>query len=325
MREETIMTEKQKAVLEASDLELLDELKNGNLLVRDTEAMAIRGVYFCYIMSHRRRYPEYRLPLPDAAGGQNRLSAHRGNTWMPALLQSLLMDGDDAARAGAALPVLRRRATQALTIYVHIPFCIQKCGYCDFNAYLYRRDAAQTYLSALRREIEHTASERPWMSYHVPSVYFGGGTPSTLAPADLTSLLRLIRDSFPVSADAEITLEADPGTIDLAGLEALRAGGFNRISIGVQAFDDGLLHRLDRLHSAADARSVARLGQTGGIHGPESGPHVRITRAVATRLGEEPPRGHRLHPDAYVRVWSQHRGAHTILSTTAARRAYPAG
>jgi oxygen-independent coproporphyrinogen-3 oxidase len=142
---------------------------------------------------------------------------------MPALLHSLLMDGDDAARAGTALPVLRRRATQALTIYVHIPFCIQKCGYCDFNASLYRRDAAQTYISALRREIIYTATEQPWMSYQVPSVYFGG-TPSTLAPTDLLSLLNLIRDRFPVSADAEITLEADPGTIDLAGFEALRAG-----------------------------------------------------------------------------------------------------
>ena len=172
---------------------------------------------------------------------------------MPAVLQCLLMD-DDTARARAALPMLCRRATQALTIYMHIPFCIQKCGYCDFNAYLYRHDAAQTYLTALRREVVRTATERPWVGYSVSSVYFGGGTPSTLAPADLTSLLSLIRDSFPVSTDAETTLEADPGTIDLAGLEALRAGGFNRISIGVQAFDDGLLHRLDRLHSAADAR-----------------------------------------------------------------------
>jgi oxygen-independent coproporphyrinogen-3 oxidase len=175
---------------------------------------------------------------------------------MPALLQSPMMDADVTARARTALPALCRRATQALTIYVHIPFCIQKCGYCDFNAYLYRHDVAQTYLTALRREITHTASGQPWAGYRVPSVYFGGGTPSTLAPADLTSLLRLIRDSFPVSADAEITLEADPGTIDRAGLEALRAGGFNRLSIGVQAFDDGLLHRLDRLHSAVDARCV---------------------------------------------------------------------
>jgi oxygen-independent coproporphyrinogen III oxidase len=175
---------------------------------------------------------------------------------MPALLQSPLMTGDDTARAHAALPVACRRATQALTIYVHIPFCIQKCGYCDFNAYLYRIDAARAYLTALRREIEHTANGRPWMGYRVPSLYFGGGTPSTLAAADLTGLLSLIRDNFPVQADAEITLEADPGTIDLSGLEALRVGGFNRISIGVQAFDDGLLKQLDRLHFAADARSV---------------------------------------------------------------------
>ena len=80
---------------------------------------------------------------------------------MPALLQRLLMNGHDAARASAALPVLRRRATQALTIYVHIPFCIQKCGYCDFNAYLYQRDLAQTYLAALRHEIEYAASAWP--------------------------------------------------------------------------------------------------------------------------------------------------------------------
>ena len=175
---------------------------------------------------------------------------------MSALLQSPLVSGDDTARADAALPVLCRRATQALTIYAHIPFCVQKCGYCDFNAYLYRHDAAQAYLAALRREILHTAAERSWIGYNVPSVYFGGGTPSTLAAADLTSLLSLIRNSFPVQADAEITLEADPGTIDQAGLEALRIGGFNRISIGVQAFDDRLLKRLGRLHSTADARCV---------------------------------------------------------------------
>jgi oxygen-independent coproporphyrinogen III oxidase len=175
------------------------------------------------------------------------------------------MDDADTPRARAALPVLGRRAPQVLTIYVHIPFCIQKCGYCDFNAYLYRHNVAQPYLTALRREIVQTATERPWMGYSVPSVYFGGGTPSTLAAADLTSLLSLLRGSFPVQADAEITLEADPGTIELAGLEALRAGGFTRISIGVQAFDDGLLQQLDRLHSAADARCVLTWARQAGF------------------------------------------------------------
>jgi oxygen-independent coproporphyrinogen III oxidase len=184
---------------------------------------------------------------------------------MPVLLQSPLMDGNHIVRAHAALPVVRRRTTQALTIYVHIPFCIQKCGYCDFNAYLYRHDMAGAYLAALRREIMHTAAERPWTGYGVPSIYFGGGTPSTLAPEDLTRLIGVIGHSFPVQADAEITLEADPGTIDLAGLEALRAGGFNRISIGVQAFDDGLLNALDRLHSAADARCALAWARRAGF------------------------------------------------------------
>jgi oxygen-independent coproporphyrinogen III oxidase len=172
------------------------------------------------------------------------------------LLHHRLRDSGHTVDAHPALPEARRRAMQALTIYVHIPFCIQKCGYCDFNAYLYRDHMAHTYLAALEREITHTASKRSWTSYSVPSIYFGGGTPSMLAPTDLTRLLGMIGSSFPLQADAEITIEADPGTINLAGLEALRAGGFNRISLGVQAFDDDLLDKLDRLHSAADARGA---------------------------------------------------------------------
>src|SRR5262245_31638850 len=154
---------------------------------------------------------------------------------MPALLQHPELDRKHSADAQTALSAVHRGATQALTIYVHIPFCIQKCGYCDFNAYRYRQDTARGYLTALRREIAHTAAARPWSGYHVPCIYLGGGTPSTLAPEDLTHLLRLLGDSFPVQADAEISLEVDPGTIDLAGLEVLRTGGFNRLSIGVQA------------------------------------------------------------------------------------------
>jgi oxygen-independent coproporphyrinogen-3 oxidase len=142
---------------------------------------------------------------------------------------------------------------RTLTIYVHIPFCIQKCGYCDFNAYLYREDLAAAYLAALRQEIAYAAAAQPWTATRVSAVYFGGGTPSTLAPEALVGLLRLIRGAFPVCDEAEITLEADPGTVDLAALEHLRAGGFNRISIGVQAFDDRLLKDLDRLHTAAEA------------------------------------------------------------------------
>jgi oxygen-independent coproporphyrinogen III oxidase len=172
------------------------------------------------------------------------------------LLQQRLRDSGHTVDAHQTLPMVRRGATQALSIYVHIPFCVQKCGYCDFNAYLYRAHLAHTYLVALEQEFTHTASTRPWTAYHVPAIYFGGGTPSTLAPTELVRLLGMISNSFPVQPNAEITLEADPGTIDLAGLETLRGGGFNRLSLGVQAFDDDLLATLDRLHSAAEARAA---------------------------------------------------------------------
>jgi oxygen-independent coproporphyrinogen-3 oxidase len=184
---------------------------------------------------------------------------------MPALLQSRAIGCGEAARSGAALSVPRRGAQRALSIYVHIPFCIQKCGYCDFNAYLYREPLAHAYLAALRQEILHTAAERPWEGYRVPSVYFGGGTPSTLAPEDLRSLLDLLCTNFPVQTDAEITAEVDPGTTDLSGLEALRASGFNRLSLGIQAFNDGLLRGLGRLHSAADARQVLTWARRAGF------------------------------------------------------------
>jgi oxygen-independent coproporphyrinogen III oxidase len=184
---------------------------------------------------------------------------------MPALPQKGPMACDNGPPQRMPLAVATRKARRALSIYVHIPFCIQKCGYCDFNAYLYREDTVHAYVAALRREIMHAAAARPWEGYGTPSVYFGGGTPSTLAPEDLTSLLHVIRTRFALQADAEVTVEADPGTIDLAGLEALRAGGFNRLSIGVQAFDDGLLRQLDRLHSAADARRVLAWARWAGF------------------------------------------------------------
>jgi oxygen-independent coproporphyrinogen III oxidase len=184
---------------------------------------------------------------------------------MPALLQNPLLDGDHPPYVRAALPVAYGRAMQALTIYVHVPFCIQKCGYCDFNAYLYQDDMARAYLAALQQEIARMADEQPWTGYSVDSIYFGGGTPSTLAPEDLASLLGVLGYCFPLHREAEITVEADPGTIDLGGLEALRAGGFNRLSVGVQAFDDDLLNTLDRLHSAADARCALAWARRAGF------------------------------------------------------------
>jgi oxygen-independent coproporphyrinogen-3 oxidase len=154
---------------------------------------------------------------------------------------------------------------RSIAIYVHIPFCIQKCGYCDFNAYRYRAGIVGPYLAALRQEITHTAAETVLSDAVVPSIYFGGGTPSTLDPSELMDLLTLIRSRFPVQPAAEVTVEVDPGTIALAGLEPLRAAGFNRISIGVQAFDDDLLRSLSRIHTAADARHALAWARRAGF------------------------------------------------------------
>jgi oxygen-independent coproporphyrinogen-3 oxidase len=184
---------------------------------------------------------------------------------MSSLMSGPTLAGDAAAGLPTTTALARRQARQPLSIYVHLPFCVQKCGYCDFNAYLYREDAAQAYLQALHQEIMHAATRQRWWMYDVPSIYFGGGTPSTMAATHLTGLLDLIQASFPIQTGAEVTVEVDPGTIDLAGLEALRVGGFNRLSIGVQAFADALLRGLDRRHSATDARGVLRWARQAGF------------------------------------------------------------
>src|ERR671924_814576 len=158
-----------------------------------------RGVLLLRVDEGRLR-AKHRLLLSNGSWGwANCLRSHTRASSAPALVPSHSKMSpatamDNATCLHRTLPC----SQQPLSIYIHIPFCIQKCGYCDFNAYLYRHDTAQAYLSALRREIMHTATERPWIGYRVSSVYFGGGTPSTLAAADLTSLLSLIRGSFPV-------------------------------------------------------------------------------------------------------------------------------
>lgn len=147
-------------------------------------------------------------------------------------------------------------------VYVHIPFCARKCGYCDFNAYSgYRGETRARYVEALCREIAHRAEPQT----RVPTVFFGGGTPTTLPAEDLRRILATVRASFCVDADAEVTVEANPGDTDLAYLRDLRAGGFNRISFGVQTFDDRLLRSLDRLHTGKDAEEAVEAAKAAGF------------------------------------------------------------
>jgi oxygen-independent coproporphyrinogen-3 oxidase len=151
---------------------------------------------------------------------------------------------------------------QIAGVYVHIPFCVKKCGYCDFNAYSGYREATKVkYVEALCREIEARAEP----TTRVPTIFFGGGTPTTLAASDLARILQTVQKSFAVDPDAEISLEANPSDATEAYLTELRQSGFNRLSFGVQTFNDRLLKSIDRIHSAEDARTAVTFARAAGF------------------------------------------------------------
>lgn len=145
-------------------------------------------------------------------------------------------------------------------LYVHWPFCRRRCNYCDFVSHCYDevREPAGLYPQALREELR---LYRAWAG-ELESVYFGGGTPTVMPAEELCGLLTFIREHFLLRPDAEITVEANPATVDEKYLQKLRAAGFNRLSLGAQSFQDKELKMLGRLHNAADigeAVAAARL------------------------------------------------------------------
>jgi len=136
-----------------------------------------------------------------------------------------------------------------VSIYVHIPFCARRCPYCDFNTYAWRGSIVHDTLQAICSHIESTHAG----DVVVPTIFFGGGTPSFPDPEGIIRILDTIRSRFNVLLDAEISIEANPGTTDRARYAILRRAGFNRLSMGVQSFDDQLLQVLGRIHTAGEA------------------------------------------------------------------------
>jgi oxygen-independent coproporphyrinogen-3 oxidase len=152
---------------------------------------------------------------------------------------------------------------EPLSLYVHIPFCASKCGYCDFNSYAGQEHLLPAYSRALVREAQlwRSATAR----HFVTTVFFGGGTPSLLPLKELSSIVDGLRAVFDVAADAEVTLEANPGSIDERYLRGLLSLGFNRLSLGVQSFHDEELRALGRIHSTEDAREAVREARAAGF------------------------------------------------------------
>lgn len=151
-------------------------------------------------------------------------------------------------------------------LYVHLPFCRQKCFYCDFPSYAGQEGRMAVYVEALLGELAREGA--PLRAAWGPprTVYFGGGTPTALPPALMERLLAGLREFLAAAPDAlEFTCECNPGTVDAAYLSLLRAGGVNRLSFGVQTFDDALLRRIGRIHTAAEACAAVRQARAAGF------------------------------------------------------------
>ena len=148
---------------------------------------------------------------------------------------------------------------QDVGLYFHLPFCLRRCPYCDFYSTT-RLDEAGAYVEALCRSV----AAAPLEGRRGTSVYFGGGTPS-LVGEGLLKVLEAVRRKIPLAEDAEITLEANPGTVDGGTLRALRRGGFNRISLGLQAGDEESLRALGRIHTAEDSVRAVSLCREAGF------------------------------------------------------------
>lgn len=146
-------------------------------------------------------------------------------------------------------------------LYIHVPFCVEKCRYCAFVSGRPDKDELAEYPALLGRELRLHAPGAGTAA----SIYFGGGTPSLLQPLQLGRLLEEIAAWTGISADAEITLEANPGTVDRISLNAFRHAGFNRISLGIQTFDDRLLACLGRIHTAEQSRMAYRDAREAGF------------------------------------------------------------
>jgi len=147
-----------------------------------------------------------------------------------------------------------------LSLYIHIPWCVKKCPYCDFNSHEAKSAfPEQEYIAALVRDLE-MALPQIW-GRKVYTVFFGGGTPSLLSGEGVAEILRQVRMLLPLAGDAEITLEANPGTVEAAKFAAYRDAGVNRLSMGIQSFNDVHLKALGRIHTADEARAAIAIAQ----------------------------------------------------------------
>jgi oxygen-independent coproporphyrinogen-3 oxidase len=152
------------------------------------------------------------------------------------------------------------KALPPLALYIHIPWCVRKCPYCDFNSHEARGEAPERdYIAALTADLDQALPD-VW-GRRVYSVFFGGGTPSLFSPQGIDAILSAVRARLPLVSDAEITLEANPGTFEAEKFRQFREVGINRLSIGIQSLNDAHLKALGRIHDAREARRAVEIAR----------------------------------------------------------------
>lgn len=189
-------------------------------------------------------------------------------------------------------------------IYIHIPFCVKKCAYCDFVSFPDPKSAyAEPYISALIREMERCAAT--YGSKLFDTVFIGGGTPSLLAPKLIERVMRALYDCFNINKAAEITIEANPGTLDGKKLETCRAVGINRLSLGLQSTHDSLLKAIGRIHSYGDFEKSYSLARECGF----SDINIDVMYGLPMQTVAE----YRSTLDAVIKLAPEHISAYSLI------------
>jgi len=152
---------------------------------------------------------------------------------------------------------------ETISLYIHIPLCVKKCAYCDFASFAGRMGQRDRYVQAVCREIRAQAAFFGRRS--VATIFFGGGTPTLLSGEQIQAIMQTVRDCFDVLPDAEISMEGNPGTLNMENLRAYRQAGVNRLSLGVQSMDDGLLAAIGRIHTAKEAKAAVQMAREAGF------------------------------------------------------------
>jgi oxygen-independent coproporphyrinogen-3 oxidase len=186
-------------------------------------------------------------------------------------------------------------STPPLSLYIHIPWCVRKCPYCDFNSHAVRGVIPeQDYLAALTADLEQDLP-LAW-GRTVETVFIGGGTPSLFSPGAIQQLLGAVRARLPLKPDAEITLEANPGTVDRERFAGFREAGVNRLSLGIQSFDPVMLERIGRIHDGHAAHAAIDAARAAGfdnfnldlMFGLPGQSRAQALADLATAAGKEP-------------------------------------